>query len=164
MATCSSVLAWRMPWTDEPGGLQFKRSQTVGHNWATNTSDHKKLFLSLMYHFYNKTVKIHNIALVLQKFKFRQMTYPGGHNSVDGARLCLVSPWDRPPGWMCIRLTGQKVAESVSGVVLGELFICFRKASYLSRDISMLPASSSLDFPVVRITCLENLHLFPLSK
>ena len=82
---------------------------------------------------------------------------------MDGARLCPVSPADRPPGWMCIQpLTGQGVAESVSGVVLGEPFICFRKASYLSRDISMLPASSRLDFPVVRITCLENLHFhFP---
>ena len=29
MATLSSVLAWRIPWTEEPGGLQ---SQSVGHN------------------------------------------------------------------------------------------------------------------------------------
>ena len=27
MATCSSVLAWRIPWTEEPGGLQSKESQ-----------------------------------------------------------------------------------------------------------------------------------------
>ena len=29
MATCSSILAWRIQWTEEPGGLQFIRSQTV---------------------------------------------------------------------------------------------------------------------------------------
>ena len=27
MATCSSILAWRIPWTEEPGGLQFMGSQ-----------------------------------------------------------------------------------------------------------------------------------------
>ena len=32
MATHSSVLAWRIPWTEEPGGLQSMGSQKVGHN------------------------------------------------------------------------------------------------------------------------------------
>ena len=32
MATHSSVLAWRIPWTEEPGGLQSMGSQTVGHD------------------------------------------------------------------------------------------------------------------------------------
>ena len=31
MATHSSILAWRIPWTDEPGGLQSTRMQRVGH-------------------------------------------------------------------------------------------------------------------------------------
>ena len=37
MATHSSIRAWRIPWTDEPGGLQSNGSQRVGHAWATNT-------------------------------------------------------------------------------------------------------------------------------
>ena len=32
MATQSSILAWRIPWTEEPGGLQSMGSQRVGHN------------------------------------------------------------------------------------------------------------------------------------
>ena len=32
MVTYSSILAWRIPWTEEPGGLQFMVSQRVGHN------------------------------------------------------------------------------------------------------------------------------------
>ena len=32
MAAHSSTLAWRIPWTEEPGGLQSVRSQRVGHN------------------------------------------------------------------------------------------------------------------------------------
>ena len=32
MATHSSILAWRIPWTEESGGLQSMGSQRVGHN------------------------------------------------------------------------------------------------------------------------------------
>ena len=38
MATHSSILAWRIPWTEEPGGLQSMGSQRVGHDWATSLS------------------------------------------------------------------------------------------------------------------------------
>ena len=31
-ATHSSILAWRVPWTEEPGRLQFIGSQTAGHD------------------------------------------------------------------------------------------------------------------------------------
>ena len=35
MATHSSILAWKMPWTEEPGGLQSMGLQRVGHDLAT---------------------------------------------------------------------------------------------------------------------------------
>ena len=35
MATHSSILAWRIPWTEEPGGLQSTESQRAGHDLAT---------------------------------------------------------------------------------------------------------------------------------
>ena len=37
MATHSSILAWEIPWIEEPGGLQSLGSQRVGHNPVTNT-------------------------------------------------------------------------------------------------------------------------------
>ena len=37
MATHSSILAWRILWTEEPGGLKPKDSQRVRHYWVTNT-------------------------------------------------------------------------------------------------------------------------------
>ena len=37
MATHTSILAWRIPWTEEPGRLQSMGLQGVRHNWATNT-------------------------------------------------------------------------------------------------------------------------------
>ena len=36
MATLSSMLAWRIPWTEEPGGLQSMWSQRAGHEWVAN--------------------------------------------------------------------------------------------------------------------------------
>ena len=38
MATHSSILAWKIPWMEEPGRLQFMRSQRVGHHWVTSLS------------------------------------------------------------------------------------------------------------------------------
>ena len=35
MSTPSSILPWEIPWTEEPGGLQSRGSQRVGHNWMT---------------------------------------------------------------------------------------------------------------------------------
>ena len=40
IATHTSILAWRIPWIEEPGGLQSMGSQRVRHNWATNTHTH----------------------------------------------------------------------------------------------------------------------------
>ena len=40
MATHSRILAWRIPWTEEPGGLQSIRSQRVRHNWIDSTHTH----------------------------------------------------------------------------------------------------------------------------
>ena len=37
MATHSSILAWRSPWTEKPGELQPMGSQRVRHNWVTST-------------------------------------------------------------------------------------------------------------------------------
>ena len=38
MATHSSTLAWKTPWTEEPGKLQSMGSLSVGHNWTTSQS------------------------------------------------------------------------------------------------------------------------------
>ena len=32
MATCSNILAWRIPWTEKPGGLQSMGLKKIGHN------------------------------------------------------------------------------------------------------------------------------------
>ena len=41
MAIHSSILAWRIAWTEKPGGLQFVGSKRVGHNCVTNSLEKK---------------------------------------------------------------------------------------------------------------------------
>ena len=67
----SSILAWRVPWTEEPGRLQFMGSQRVDHDLATFTS--LPLFLWISYD---------------------QDPWPS-KSSALGAAL----PYARPPGW-----------------------------------------------------------------
>ena len=43
MATHSSILTWRIPWTEEPGGLQSIGSQRVGHDWSDFACTHAQL-------------------------------------------------------------------------------------------------------------------------
>ena len=44
MVTHSSILAWRIPWTEESSGPQSMGSQRVRHNWVTNTHTHKHTY------------------------------------------------------------------------------------------------------------------------
>ena len=43
MATHSSILAWRTPWTEEPGGLQSIVSQRVRHDWSDLALTHREV-------------------------------------------------------------------------------------------------------------------------
>ena len=49
MATYSSILAWRISWTEEPGGLQSTGSQRMGHNPVTNTHTHTHTHTYILY-------------------------------------------------------------------------------------------------------------------
>ena len=41
MATHSSILAWKIPWTENPGGPQSMELKRVKHDWVTSTYMHK---------------------------------------------------------------------------------------------------------------------------
>ena len=40
MATHCSILAWKIPWTEEPDGLQSTGLQGIGHNWVPKQQQH----------------------------------------------------------------------------------------------------------------------------
>ena len=63
MATPSSILAWEISWTEEPGGLQFMECKRVKNNLATEHAciqkrlsyHHRQKFFKLSIYFKNKT-------------------------------------------------------------------------------------------------------------
>ena len=57
MATHPRILAWKIPWTEEPGGLQSMGSQRIGHDLATNQCSDAKSNSNLV-PFLNHTVYV----------------------------------------------------------------------------------------------------------
>ena len=47
MATHTSILAWKIPWTEDPGRLQSKGLQRVGHTWVTEQQQQQQPELSI---------------------------------------------------------------------------------------------------------------------
>ena len=86
MATGSSILAWRISWTEEPGGLQSMRLLRVRHDWATNTFTFLTLLpvqiiLILLFHFIHpnpdylpRLVNIYQILWILSFSQFYPWT------------------------------------------------------------------------------------------
>ena len=58
MATPSSTLAWEIPWTEEPGGLQSLGSQRVGHDLVTKQQHHTGQVLSECVNWHNLLEKL----------------------------------------------------------------------------------------------------------
>ena len=78
MATHSSTLAWKIPWMEEPGGLQSMGSWRVRHDWATSPS----LFTSMHWR---------------RKWQLTPVFLPGesqGRGSLVGCRLWGHTEWD----------------------------------------------------------------------
>jgi len=78
MATHSSILAWRIPWTEEPGGPQSMGSQRVGHNWSnwaymhTHTHGPASTIIILFYldsaHFHILEIILKQISNILSNY------------------------------------------------------------------------------------------------
>ena len=66
MATHSSIHAWKIPWTEEPGGLQSMGSQRVGHNWATSLSF--IIFIIVILNFQSDNSNNQHVVLMLSLF------------------------------------------------------------------------------------------------
>ena len=76
MVTHSSALAWKLPWTEEPGRLQTMVSRRVGHDWATSHSLH--------FHASEKELATHSSVLAL---RIPGMGEPGGLPSMGSHKV-----------------------------------------------------------------------------
>ena len=98
MAPHSSTLAWKIPWTEEPGGLQSMGLWRVGHDWATS--------LSLFTFMHEKEMATHSSVLA---WRIPGTTESGGlpsmgshrvgHNWSDLAAAAAAAKYTPPMSW-----------------------------------------------------------------
>ena len=79
MASHPSTLAWKIPWTEEPGRLQSMGSRRVGHNWATSLS-----LFTVHFHALEKEMATHSSILT---WRIPGMAEPGGLPSMGSHRV-----------------------------------------------------------------------------
>ena len=79
MAPHSSTLAWKIPWTEEPGRLQSMESLRVGHNWATSLS-----IFTFPFHALEKEMATHSSVLA---WRIPGTGEPGGLPSMGSHRV-----------------------------------------------------------------------------
>ena len=94
MAPHSSTLAWKSPWTEEPGRLQSMGLQRFGHNWAT----------SLYFFSFSSPVWMEGST---SKFPWRVVKYPSWW---EPAAYHLPDPYSPVPfPWRCVQGQGSCV-------------------------------------------------------
>ena len=86
MAAHSSILAWRISWREEPGGLQSMGSQRVGHDWETNTFTFMWLLLCVSF---CSIIKREEYKPWFWKTKYSQKIIGSGNNWMAS----LVAQW-----------------------------------------------------------------------
>ena len=79
MAPHSCTLAWKIPWAEEPGGLQSMGSLGVGHDWATSLS-----LFTFHFHALEKEMATHSSVLA---WRIPGMGEPGGLPSMGSHRV-----------------------------------------------------------------------------
>ena len=89
IATHSCTPAWKTPWTEEPGRLQSRGLQRVGHDWVTS--------LSFPYHVRNYSVKVHivsiKVSLLLLNLEWRLTEFCQENTLVTANTLCQHKRW-----------------------------------------------------------------------
>ena len=109
----SSILAWRIPRTEEPGGLQSRGLQTVRHNWATNTCTFLSPFLIIPMSVVNLMCRFSLIHVNSN----RMFTLPPPSQALRGRLPFVVAPHppcprdSKPSTWQQSR-AGQAEARS----------------------------------------------------
>ena len=96
MATHSSVLAWRIPGTGEPGGLPSVGSHRVGHDWSDLAAAAAAVF------FIQEPLTL--VSNVFKRYRFSDflivsMLWDGKRCSVGGLLLIVLGTWELELGW-----------------------------------------------------------------
>ena len=107
MATCSSILAWRILWTEKPGEPPAMGSERVGHDWATNTHYCCIYKRHCIFHKYFKCQRTSLVAQMVKHLPTIQETRVQSLGEEDplenemaphSSTLAWKIPWTEEPG------------------------------------------------------------------
>ena len=85
MATHSSILAWRISWTEEPGGLQSTGSQRVGQDWSS---------LAHIFYHNKKKIPFNIIPILLVSYKYYDFNIEFRRLLNHGYFNCMIVIWE----------------------------------------------------------------------
>ena len=91
--THSSIIAWRIPWREEPGGLQSIGSQRVGHDWSNIVGIHTHMHIhNICMGFSDGSVKNPPAMQETSELIFQLGRSPGGGHGNPFQYSCLENP------------------------------------------------------------------------
>ena len=132
MAPHSSILAWKIPWTEEPGGLQFTGSHRVGHNWsdlaAVAAAEGKRASLITQLVNHLPAMQETRVQFLIQEDPLEKEM--ATHSSIVAWRI----PWTEEPGGL--QFTGSQRVRHDWVTLL--TYLNLYPASCLSPDLSLL--------------------------
>ena len=102
MATHSRILAWSVPWTEEPDRLPSMGSKRVRHNWATFTSIHmcSRALSCWLLHVSLMTVACHEYNPILERKKWKSEGFRASHVTQSVKNLpAMQDTWVWFLGW-----------------------------------------------------------------
>ena len=164
MATHSSILARRIPWTEEPGGLQSTGSQRVGHDWSDLACTHCHLSSSL-YHVLTWVTVSASHQCSLTQFLSSSNRFYASKSDLSERRFCLiVSLTAKIHHWLSMALSPNSFAWFKKSSIIWPFHMCIAPSS-----ITILPSITlSLTFSSMYTwwhSCFCNslplLHLLP---
>ena len=119
MATHSSILAWRIPWKEEAGGIPSIGSQRVRHDWSNLAGMHARTHL-----------KKREGSKMFEEFSLLQAGYQWPQDSDLGWLLARRKLWkivkDRTGPWDCTESDNWTTATGGEIVVLTRESMCFK--------------------------------------
>ena len=90
-ATHSSIFAWRIPWMEEPGGLQSTGSQRVGHDWAESFITDMNILINISWFMWTHISLGFYLCVKLKTFQiflFHICSWEVHHQSISHFLLC----------------------------------------------------------------------------
>ena len=110
MAVHSITLAWKIPWTEEPGRLQPMGSHRVGHNWSDLAAAVNDMIVSFQYPLQVPSYTFHakSVQNKIQSLNWEEMEKTPCIPEIDDSEFCVRVPgggitkllYDE--GWVCL--------------------------------------------------------------